>query len=282
MNTVEKVQAEKELEEYNGIDKLYKSSEALEFFKQFKYPLPVKSDIPALDNYLGGGFESEEIVIISGKSGEGKTTLTITLTYNLCGQDKKILWFPFEKGGRHFLGKFNDTIRPFPHFYLPINIQAHDTIWIEKKIIECRCKAEGLDAVFIDHLHYIVPPNPRQNMATQIGEVMRELVRMAQEYKFTLFLIAHAGKVESDRRATKDDIKDSSAIVQESDTVLMVEMIKEDSPNYEIRQKANPWEPDVPIKRSFLHIDKNRKTGLLGKIDVELVGARYCEYERKK
>jgi replicative DNA helicase len=78
--------------------------------------------------------------------------------------------------------------------------------------------------VFIDHLHFLVDLHKVKNISFDIGSVVRTLKLLALKHNFILFLICHTMK----QRAIVmlnwglGDVRDSSLIEQEADTVLYV------------------------------------------------------------
>jgi len=266
MDSIEYMEREKKMAEYDGLDKVWKSNEADEYFKNLKKPEIFNSGIGKLNRILGG-FKPGEVVVISGKSGDGKTTLARSLTYDftLCSHEKHSLWFSYELPPREFLRKFKE--HGMPYFYMPIHLMSADMQWFEDKIIETRCKYNQLDIVFLDHLHYIVPPTKYQNMSIIIGEAMRSFVRIAHDYNIVLFLIAHIKNIDPKELAHKEHIRDSSFCVQESDAVIMIRRILPHHTEYN---------PDMP-NCACLSVEKNRREGILQDVDVQLKNGRFYE-----
>ena len=99
--------------------------------------------------------------------------------------------------------------------------------------------------------------NLTSNYATYLGNIMRHLKRMAIDYKLIICVLAHVNRTYSDRDEL-NSISDSSKIAQESDFVLFIDR-KDDSLQSEIK------------------IKKNRRTGMLKKIKVEMQKGKLVE-----
>ena len=89
---------------------------------------------------------------------------------------------------------------------------------------------------------------------------------LARKHRIVVFLLAHTRKVRGDaQRPTIDDLKDSSGIAQEADTVLIVQ-------RKGARRKKKKVEEDEEIQVLStdvkIWIDKNRRTGKLGVVDM--------------
>jgi replicative DNA helicase len=98
---------------------------------------------------------------------------------------------------------------------------------------------------FVDHLHYLIDMARVKNPSLDIGTIVRRLKRFAVDNDFIIFLLAHVSKTESDNVSYRD-LRDSSFIAQESDTVIMVKRTPEESPT-----------------RSKARVEFHRRTGIM-------------------
>ncbi|NJE00747.1 ATPase domain-containing protein [Thermococcus sp. JdF3] len=57
----------------------------------------LKTEIPALDDLLGGGLYQGSINMIAGPTGSGKTILALTIASNMSRQGRKVLYITFEE-----------------------------------------------------------------------------------------------------------------------------------------------------------------------------------------
>ena len=92
--------------------------------------------ITYLDNILDN-VESGELIIVTGPTGEGKTSLLMTITRNMALKDIKSAWFSFELTPRQFFRKFD--YNP-PLFYLPKENVDNTIFWLEERILEAVIK----------------------------------------------------------------------------------------------------------------------------------------------
>jgi len=212
------------LKDYKGKDRIISSYDQSDITKQTSdYEYILKSKIPLLDAYLEGGFESGELIIISGTPKSGKTLLSQTLTYNFLWQKKYALWFQYEVTPRRFLASFPDL----PKFYVPMELAANDLLWLNDRILEGISKY-GISCVFIDHLHFLFDILTAKNTSLQIGQVVRFLKKLAIDLNIVIFLVCHMGKIRRDEEPDDMNIRDSSLIGAESDTVLIIWRSKEE------------------------------------------------------
>lgn len=260
MNTAELIEGERTLFDYDGPDRVVRSSEIRELLAAQRDPFSFHSKIPALDDSLGG-FEAGELVTTSGLTGQGKTTFCQTLSWNFFSQDIPSLWFSFEMTYRQFLRKVPDEL----FFFMPLTLKGKSLTWIGARIHEGKLKY-GVRAVFIDHLHFLVDMARMKNPSLEIGSIVRGLKGIALNLNVTIFLIAHSTKVRFDQEPELSDIRDSSFIPQDSDIVLILWRAKDTSGEY--------------INKSVIKVAKSRRTGIMGR-KIPLIYQHGLYYEEE-
>ena len=160
---------------YQGEDELVSSTELLEEIKLDckREVLRIYSGIPSLDNMIGG-FREGQVVVVSGPTGMGKTSLCQTLTENFSNKETKCLWFSFEVGPEEFLSKFCEM----PLFYIPRQLKQNRLDWLEQKIIESIAKYD-CKAIFVDHLHFLLEMQKMaeaKSISLLIGMMMKIII----------------------------------------------------------------------------------------------------------
>ena len=224
-----------------------------EFYKEVKALPPEERysfGINSIDN-LTEGFTHGDLIVISGFTGHGKTTICQSISYNLSQKNIPALWFSYELSARQFFNKYKD--KTIPLFYMPRKNKPYDLEWLDKKINEC-VKEHKVKVIFIDHLHYIVPMLGGQHKKSDmIGDTMRELKQMAVKYNIVIFLMAHTKQPKDQLAPTLGDLRDSSFVGQESDAV------------YIIHRPAKRGKRDEFEDYNIFTILKQRHTGVIGK-----------------
>ena len=211
------VQQGKELEKlrgYTGADEIIPLA-SLEFNDK---PCAFKSKFPTLD-ILTDGLEPGELIVISGLTKNGKTTFSVNLTENFASQGIESLWFSYEMPYRQFRKMFSEKIPQT--IFVPLSLRNSTLLWIKSKILEGILKF-GVKAVFIDHLGFLQDLVQKQDRRIEIDTIIREIKQMAIELNITIFLIHHIKKIESGQIPHFEDLKESSAIAQDSDKVWMI------------------------------------------------------------
>lgn len=234
---------------------------------EWSTPYPIGYE--TFDSQMKGGAREGDLIIITGLSGHGKTTLLQNISVNYSKKQQPCLWFSYEVIIDNLLAKFKDMGATEKNFfmYTPKQATSGGIDWVEKKIIEGKEK-ENTKFVFIDHIDYLSPKNIRSSDQRRImlKDVCQQLKDVAIAQKVVIFLVAHVKKVQG-REIEMQDIAESSGIYQLSDFVFAVTRkfdIKEDntvtkkrkiemiSDQSEVRMLKNRIEGTQPIMNFIL------------------------------
>lgn len=219
----------------------------------------LNTGLPTVDRLVGGVVPGE-LILISGWTGGGKTTLARTFTRNFSRNNIMSCWFQFEETHQQFFRKFGtENIQAIPIFSLPKKNKPESMEWFEERVYESILKY-GTKIIFIDHLHRLLDAGLRgnailksggSNVSTFVGANVMNIKRIAIHYNVVICMIAHTTKPQPAN--SKDvlglgSVRDSSFIEQESDTVLYV------------------WRSEEHENGGNLKIAKDRKNGTANRI----------------
>lgn len=263
----EKQQAKLRLEEamrvYSGEDELISSLDLLEKIKTEPEEKKFLSGIAGLDEILNG-FRHNQLIVLAAPTKSGKTQFCIELCSRLV--ETKPVFIPFEESATELVRKFHDRNEEPPLFYTPKTITGNTLKWIEKKIVEGKVKYNS-QLFFIDHLHFIVPFTS-DRLDTRIGQTMRELKSLAKAHNIIIVLVAHLKKTNMQVSPTLEDLRDSSFVAQEADTVMMM-----------WRQAKRINGQLVITNNTIVSVQANRRTGTTGNVKLTFKNGRYIEYD---
>lgn len=257
---IDTITQEQTLATYDGEDKIVPGNILLATLKEQARPkLFFQSKIPKLDKIIKGGFKGGQLIVVSGITGQGKSTLCKSIGLSAMEQGLLSTWFSYELDMEEFLNDFpHDTVA---NILLPSVLKGRSPEWIEMRSWEAKLKYSS-NLVFIDHLHFLVDLHKSRNISFDVGSVVRNLKLLAVHHNLTVFLICHTMKTkgDSDVELGLGDVRDSSLIEQEADIVLYV------------------WRDMDVDNRSIMKIAKNRPTGTINKkIRLVYKGGRLYE-----
>jgi replicative DNA helicase len=246
---------------YTGDDELISSADMVERIKNAPPEKKYMSGFEGLDDILDG-FREQQVVVLAAPTKSGKTSFSVDLTKNMEGTHP--LWLFFEESPEEIVRKFMDRGEEPPEFYAPARVAGDSLEWIEKRIVEAVAKHDT-KLVIIDHLHFIVPFTAAR-MDAEIGRTMRQLNRLAKRWNVIIVLVAHLRKTKLLEQPDLEDLRDSSFVAQEADTVLMLwRRTGRDNGKVIITDDVN------------LSVQANRRTGKTGNVSFVFKDGRFIE-----
>ena len=209
------------------------------------------SPFDELDAYTSG-FQKSELVIIAGRPSMGKTSFALNVAQHLAIKEKiPIGVFSLEMSAEqlvmrllcsearvdsHRLRMGHIKHSEFAELAIVAGYLSEAPLYIDDSagvsMMELRAKARRLKAevnvgcVLIDYLQLITVREPTENRQQQISVISRNLKNLAKELDIPVICLSQLSRaVESrggDRRPMLSDLRESGAIEQDADTVLML------------------------------------------------------------
>lgn len=250
---------------YQGEDKVISFEEIKERIKHQKDEYIVETGWKGLDGLIQG-FRPQQLVVISALTKSGKTSFLMDLTGRLA--EYHPLWLPFEESAEELIRKYLERGQEPPHGFSPENMKGNTIEWIETKIIESIAKYNSR-IVFIDQLDFIVPMGS-DNHSLRVGQAMRDLKGIAKKWGVVIFLVCHLVKTKMDTQPTLEDLKGSSSIGQEADTVILL-----------WRESKRKDGQMVITNNVNVSVQANRRTGKTGNIKMVYDNGKFLEQEWK-
>lgn len=248
---------------YKGEDKVIPFTEITTRIKSIKDEEKIMSGYKKLDELLKG-FRPQQLVVVSALTKSGKTSFLMDLTIKI--KEYNPLWFPFEESAEELIRKFIERGEEPPEAYTPQNLKGNTIEWIESKIVEAIAKY-NTKVIFIDQLDFIVPMKG-DNHSLMIGQTMRDLKGIAKKWNVVIFIICHLTKAKMDTQPTLEDLKGSSSIGQEADTVILLwRETKRENGQVVITDNVN------------VSVQANRRFGKTGNVKMKYDNGHFTEEE---
>ncbi|MFY9480109.1 MAG: DnaB-like helicase C-terminal domain-containing protein [Aquabacterium sp.] len=211
----------------------------------------MRTRLPGLDRCLGGGLQRGRVVVIAARPSIGKTSLAVQVALNVAGDAHHVLALSQEmpRGdlvdritanlGRVPLDGLIQGIAPDDHDTWGRILEARETslrlpLQIDDQpalsLLAIRSKAQvvkarhGLDALVLDYLQLCAASDRKLSRHHQIEEISRGLKTLAKELDICVVVLSQINRdvTKSDREPTLADLKESGAIEEDADVVLLL------------------------------------------------------------
>lgn len=213
----------------------------------------IRTMIPKLDEVIGGLVEGG-ITVFTGRSGQGKSTLTgllllnaIEQGYSVCAysgelrKEKFQEWINFQLAGSDYITLKHDPIRgkdipfiPYPiqerladyykgKFFLFDNneIFEHDQAHSILDVFTVGVRRYGCKLFLVDNMMTSLSDSEEETKAQ--GRFVNALKKFATRYSVHVLIVAHPRKTKVGETLRKDDVGGNSAIVNLADSAIVVE-----------------------------------------------------------
>ncbi|KAF8561116.1 hypothetical protein P879_01406 [Paragonimus westermani] len=232
------------------------------------------SRYPELNRILKG-FRPNELTVLSGHTGVGKTTFLCEYSLDLAEQGVSTMWGSFEmplrKICRTILHQFaGESLSPSaPHRVVQWASMFSETIPMcfmdchgsqsEIEIFKAMdegVKQLGVEHIVIDNLQFVLGTsgNYFEERFQRQDRFVQKLRTFANERKVHLTVVVHPRKVRNedmDKRLTISSLYGGGKISQEADNVLLIQT-----------------ETDTAYPKKYIQVVKNRYDGTLGSMDL--------------
>jgi len=202
---------------------------------------------------LTGGLRPGDLVIVAGRPSMGKTTLAVNMAEYAAvhpGTRASVAIFSMEMPAEQVITRMLASIGGVPLNNLRSG-KISDDDWVritsatsqlsEAKIFvdetpalnptELRARARrvkrehGLSLIVVDYLQLMQVPGTQENRATEIAEISRGLKTLAKEMQVPVIALSQLNRAVEQRehkRPVMSDLRESGAIEQEADMILLI------------------------------------------------------------
>jgi twinkle protein len=199
--------------------------------------------LPRFTVYTKGGIPKKSLVVLSGRTGVGKSTallnfmidhannhkpcLLISLENDIAFTLKRILEIKYGRTIDKFDNELWDRVKvELPDFPFYIDTSAKTTTFAQvEKMVKQAKKLYGIEVVGFDHIHYVL--DGKLSVTQEVATMTKNFKLLCNEYDVITYLISHIRKMREDTTfITGEDLKDSSALQQLADMVILLMEIK--------------------------------------------------------
>ena len=208
----------------------------------------IRTNYSALDAMLGGGLVKTGLYVVGARPGMGKTTVALNLATYIAAAGRRVLFVSLEMDHMQIVTKRVSMASglPFSALYNG-RISSEDEELISRAADRIQNMPldivdEGIgsvadlasflqlhqyDAVFVDYLGILAPAaddvqKPRYEQITNISMNLKKLAKRLHTPIVTLSQLNRESTSKSNKRPTLTDLRDSGAIEQDADGVILL------------------------------------------------------------
>ena len=241
-------------------------------------------------NEYTGGFQAGDLIVIAGRPSMGKTALGLTMAQHAALHDRRpVLFFSMEMSNAQLAqrllcahtGVDSQKVRrrmiseEDMHLLLDACAEFESApLYIDDTpgmtAMELRSKARRLkqkadiNAVFVDYLQLMYTPKA-ENRQVEIAAISRNLKSLARELAIPVIAMAQLNRMpegRQDKRPLMSDLRESGAIEQDADVVLLIHREEYYKPEEEsvkgMAELIIAKQRNGPTGSVELHFDKKR------------------------
>lgn len=185
----------------------------------------VKTGFPILDQRIGGGLKAKELMVVGGRPGAGKTTLMMQIAAQSAYlHGTRCLVVTIEMSKEELTGRWHKKITADKLQTLPIYIRDDLSDWMQmQSVIRQTIKRRSIDLVIVDYIQRITHSGT-DHRERQIAEISGGLKDIARDANIPVIAGSQLNResVRKGTRPTLTDLRESGAIEQDSDVVLLL------------------------------------------------------------
>ena len=191
---------------------------------------------------LSGGFQPSDLIIIAAETSQGKTSLSLSLAYNMINAGKSVAFISMEMSQAQISHRLMayDTLRSWRNAkdnkemfqaaankYKDMKLHIADitNVSINNVIANIRSAKFrlGIDCVFIDYLQ-LIRDSKSQNREQEIGTIARGLKNLAKELNIPIVLLSQLSRTKQpgNHMPGLSRLRDSGQIEEAADMVWFV------------------------------------------------------------
>ena len=253
----------------------------------------VSSGFRELDN-LTAGLQNGELIIIAGRTSMGKTAFALNIAeHTALADENPVAIFSMEMSASSLAQRMISSLgRVNAHSIKTGQLEERDWNRVDGAIqqiknapiyiddtpsltpIELRARArriqreKGLSLIVIDYLQLMSVHGNKENRATEISEISRNLKALARELNIPIIALSQLNRsVEqrTDKQPQMSDLRESGAIEQDADLIAFI-------------YREEVYDPDTDKKGVALINVAKQRNGSIGQFNLTFLG-RYTRFE---
>ncbi|MDR2540718.1 MAG: replicative DNA helicase [Candidatus Peribacteria bacterium] len=244
----------------------------------------INSGYKLIDDMLAG-FKPGELIILAARPSMGKTAFALNMLTNVAlGQKKSVVMISLEMSSESIVDRIMSEVSKVPMYKISkgdltnedfaqmgeameelggskifIDDKGGLTVPILKsKLRKLKIEKKGLDLVIVDYLQLMHATSFIGNRTQEISDISRGLKELAKELEVPIIALSQLSRaVEQrvDKKPQLSDLRESGAIEQDADAVLML-------------HREDYYDPDTDKKGATDVCIRKNRNGAVGEVEL--------------
>jgi replicative DNA helicase len=234
-------------------------------------------------DHLTSGFQKSEMIVIGARPSIGKTALALNMAANIAIMQKKpVAFFSLEMAGEQLMMRVlaaeaeidtrsikrqtnTEKSNSFNKIGHAAGRLSDAPLFVEDipnmSLIDLRTQArhvrevEKVEIIFIDYLGLISMENTYMPRYEQVSEISRSIKSLARELAIPVVVLSQVGRQSEGAKPTLANLRDSGAVEQDADVVILLHRDRENSNTEEAP-------PEFLITDVYVEKNRNGPTGM--------------------
>jgi len=196
---------------------------------------------------MTGGFMRQEVTVIGGRPGTGKTAIALEMIISACNAGKRVGLFSAEMSTESIIKRMISNIGYVNSYAIRSgNLQSSDMQSIKEAydklktmgiyvndtpniplvnlISESRkmVRAEGVDIIYVDYLGLVNNDAKNVPRHEQVAGISKTLKQLSRELNIPVVVLSQVTRETHGKRPTMADLRDSGAVEQDADQIMLL------------------------------------------------------------
>lgn len=215
-------------------DGIFTAADAVDLLEEReRNPMAVHSTgLRTLDERVRGGFRQGQLIVVGGRPGGGKSVFVGQVAATFAGRSEPALIVSLEMDRGELAERFDKSIdratfRGLPVMFVESAFEAQRIA----AVIRLAKRKHGIRLAVLDYLQLTETTGKKDSRERQVAEVSRLMKRLAGELQIPIIAACqlNRGSDKENRLPRLSDLRESGAIEQDADVVLLLHRSEDDA-----------------------------------------------------
>ena len=192
----------------------------------------IRTGFPDLDHFLK--FGPGNLMVIAGKTGEGKTSLGLGILHHV-SKEKPVAVVSIEMAGEEVRARIENSFGDLPKNFFVSDPSALSTMEL-KQICKGMKSEEGVEVILIDYLQLMREREDFRSRHLEVSHIIRRIKEIGKELEMAMIVVSQLSRSIDHRGEgslpTLSDLKESGDVEYAADEILFIHQPQKKDEDY--------------------------------------------------